>query len=50
VRDGMQAQGWKQTMQTGESTGYGKDQRVATVTVNARDDGSTRVTYQFTTL
>jgi len=50
ARAGMLGQGWTEGASTGESTAYTKGQRSAMLTVDERDDGSTRIGYQFTTL
>lgn len=50
VRAGMQAHGWTEGASTGESTLYTKAARNVMLTVNERDDGDTRIGYQFSTL
>lgn len=50
ARASMQANDWTESMRTGPTTGYTKEQRIANLSVSERDDGSARVTYQFSTL
>jgi len=50
ARAAMEANGWDQSMDTGTTVGYTKEKRIANVTVDARDDGGTRVSYQFSTI
>lgn len=49
ARAGMQAHGWTEGAGTGESTLYTKAARNVMLTLNERDDGATRVGYQFST-